>query len=215
MDGQAIRVVDERRAKRRGAPEQVPLTQEPGSAQRLTRRLVVARRAAAVANRAPPAVRELAIEIPDRVVVAFVAGAVTGVGHERVSRDRPKIPDLWRGVGHVSISAHRGLHSHVRVRRAMFVPRAAQPVRPSASLRACGSVVCTDGPSAAGSPPAPPVPQMRNCCSGGSRSRSWVRPCRLWWRVAYTMRSAFGVVETETVEPGEDSWQHLTSVALS
>src|SRR5205809_4811553 len=131
MDGQAIRVIYASRANRRGAPGKVPLTQEPGSAQRLTRRLVVARRAAAVANRAPPAVRELAIEIPDRVVVAFVAGAVTGVGHERVSRDRPKIPDLWRGVGHVSISARRGLRSHVRVRRAMFVPRAAQPVRPS------------------------------------------------------------------------------------
>jgi len=150
------------------APKQVPLTQEPGSAQRLTRGLVVARRAAAVANRAPPAVRELAIEIPDRVVVAFVAGAVTGVGHERVSRDRPKIPDLWRGVGHVSISAHRGLRSHVTVTPAMFVPRAAQLVRPSASLRACGSVVCTDGPSAAGSPPGPA------CSSDAQLLLGWV-----------------------------------------
>ena len=206
MDGQAIRVVDERRAKRRGAPEQVPLTQEPGSAQRLTRRLVVARRAAAVANRAPPAVRELAIEIPDRVVVAFVAGAVTGVGHEGVSRDRPKIPDLWRGVGHVSISAHRGLHSHVRVRRAMFVPRAAQPVRPSASLRACGSVACTDGPSAAGSPPGP------DCSSGAQLLLVWVTQQVVGATVQAGVArgthdaSAFGIVETETVEPGEDSW---------
>ena len=88
----------------------------------------------------------------------------------------------------------------------MFVPRAAQLVRPSASLRACGSVACTDGPSAAWSPPGPA------CSSDAQLLLGWVTQKVVGATVPAVVArgihdaSAFGIVETETVEPGEDSW---------